>query len=58
VTDARGIIRHSTIPLIVGQARNDTYIFRHLSAKDDDGMIVDAIHSAGRAPAGNGGSAV
>ena len=42
VTDADGVIRHSTLPAIVGQARHDTYAFQHLSTGDSEEMIVDA----------------
>jgi hypothetical protein len=41
VTDANGIILHSTVPAIIGQSRSDNYIFKHLSANDFDGMVVD-----------------
>ncbi len=41
VTDARGTILHSTIPMLVGQSRADTYIFQRMSATATDEMIVD-----------------
>src|SRR5581483_9882647 len=41
VTDAQGIIRHSTQPRIVGQSRRDDYLFRFLSAADRDELAID-----------------
>jgi signal transduction histidine kinase len=42
VTDAKGIIRYSTLPAIVGHARRDNYIFKYLSSNDVEAMVVDA----------------
>ena len=42
VTDARGLIRYSTLSSIVGQSRHDDYIFRDLSTHDLDEMVIDA----------------
>ena len=42
VTDATGIIRHSTLAPIVNQSRSDSYGFKRLSRHDSDEMIVDA----------------
>lgn len=41
VTDAAGIIRRSTQPTIVGQARRDHYLFKQLAAIDRDELVVD-----------------
>jgi signal transduction histidine kinase len=41
ITDARGIIRVSTQPSIVGQSRADNYIFKQLAAGDRDELVVD-----------------
>ena len=40
VTDAKGIIRRSTAP-IVGQSRSDYYLFKQLAALDRDELVVD-----------------
>jgi signal transduction histidine kinase len=40
VVDATGIIRHSTIPAIVGQSRADEYAFRKLAADELDDYVV------------------
>jgi signal transduction histidine kinase len=40
VVDATGIIRHSTIPAIVGQSRADEYAFRKLAAEALDDYVV------------------
>ena len=42
VTDAEGIIRHSTLRAIVGQSRRDNYAFQHLSKDASADMVVDA----------------
>ena len=42
VTDAAGVIRHSTLPALVGQPRGDDYLFRQLSTRTDDALGVDA----------------
>ena len=42
VADAQGVIRHSTLPAIVGQSRRDQYIFRLLSTSGRDQLIIDA----------------
>jgi signal transduction histidine kinase len=41
VTDARGVITHSTVAAIVNQPRRDTYVFQRLSAAASDEMVVD-----------------
>jgi signal transduction histidine kinase/CheY-like chemotaxis protein len=41
VTDAAGVIRHSTIPAIVGQPRADQYVFRQLAATTEDVLVAD-----------------
>ena len=40
VTNAEGIITHSTIPAIVGQSRADNYLFRQLAGAGQDMLIV------------------
>jgi signal transduction histidine kinase len=40
VTDARGVIRHSTQPAIVGQSRSDQYVFRQLAARATDDFVI------------------
>lgn len=42
VTDAQGILRHSTIAKIIGQSRRDLYVFQTLSRKVDAGLVADA----------------
>ncbi|MEO5894757.1 MAG: ATP-binding protein, partial [Vicinamibacterales bacterium] len=41
VTDADGVIRHSTIAEIVGQPRNQTYVFKQLASGTSDELVVD-----------------
>ena len=41
VTDVKGIIRHATVPTIVGEARAGQYIFRTLSTTNADELIID-----------------
>lgn len=41
VADAQGIIRHSTVPLIIGQSRADTYLSRTLGADSGLDALVD-----------------
>jgi signal transduction histidine kinase/CheY-like chemotaxis protein len=41
VADSAGIIRHATIPAIVGQARREQYIFRTLSTSGRDELAID-----------------
>jgi signal transduction histidine kinase len=41
ITDAKGIIRVSTQPSIVGQSRADNYVFRQLAAGNRDELVVD-----------------
>jgi len=40
VVDAKGMIRHSTIPSIVGQSRADQYGFRKLAAEPLDDFVI------------------
>ena len=40
VTDADGIIRHSSQPVIVGESRRDEYVFERLRALTTDELIV------------------
>jgi signal transduction histidine kinase/ActR/RegA family two-component response regulator len=41
VTDAKGVIRISTQPSIVGQSRADNYVFKQLASTDRDELVVD-----------------
>jgi signal transduction histidine kinase len=41
VTDARGTIRHSTLPAIVGQSRHDRFVFRQLAGPGPDDLVID-----------------
>lgn len=41
VTDAEGLIRHSTQRVIIGQSRREQYAFKQLSTIDRDELIVD-----------------
>ena len=41
ISDAQGIIRHSTVPLIIGQSRRDQYLFRRLSTDSSDAFVVN-----------------
>src|SRR5581483_8087290 len=41
VTDAAGVIRHSTQRAIVGQSRSNEYLFRELASRAGDDLVVD-----------------
>ena len=41
VTDARGVIVHSTLKEIVGQQRRSSFLFQHLAVTDTDQMVID-----------------
>jgi signal transduction histidine kinase len=41
VTDANGVVRHSTLDSIIGQSRRDHYLFDRLSRSDPEEMVVD-----------------
>ena len=41
IVDETGIIRHTTSPIILGQSRASTYLFRRLLAEPDSGLVVD-----------------
>ena len=41
VTDAQGVIRHSTLNGIIGQSRRTNYLFEYLAQRDPEEMIVD-----------------
>ena len=41
VTDAQGIIVHSTQPAILGQPRSDNYAFKRLSSAVTDELVID-----------------
>jgi len=41
VTDESGVIRHSTLPTLIGQSRAGGFLFRHLSSNPGAGLIVD-----------------
>jgi signal transduction histidine kinase len=40
VTNASGIITHSTQPAIVGQSRRDQYVFKELAARPNNGFVI------------------
>ena len=46
VTDASGVIRHSTQPRIVGQSRRDEYVFKLRSAQPIDDLIASTPYAA------------
>jgi signal transduction histidine kinase len=46
VTDAQGVIRHSTVPAIIGQSRRGQYLFRRLSSDPSDVFVVDTPYRA------------
>ena len=50
VTDAEGVIRHSTQPAIVGQSRHDQYLFRKLSTDTTDSFVVDTPYLVNTEP--------
>jgi signal transduction histidine kinase len=50
VTDAKGVIRHSTQPAIVGQSRREQYIFRRLSNELTDSFVVDTPYLSALEP--------
>ena len=41
VTNAAGVIVHSTQPAIVGQSRADNYVFKQLAVSDADELAID-----------------
>ena len=41
VVDAAGVIRHSTLALIVGQPRRDSYAYQRLSTMNVDELVID-----------------
>ena len=41
ITDAAGVIRHSTQPLMIGQSRRDQYVFQRLAADPSDAVVVN-----------------
>jgi signal transduction histidine kinase len=50
VTDAAGIIRHSTQPLIVGQSRAAEYVFQRLATTSRDELVVGEPYLSVREP--------
>ena len=50
VTDAAGVIRHSTIPALVGQSRSSQYVFQRLSGLSRDELVVDTPFPARSSP--------
>jgi len=50
VTDASGVIRHSTIPELVGQSRSSQYVFKRLSGLSRDELVVDTPFQARSSP--------
>lgn len=41
VTDAEGVIRHSTMPALIGQSRREEFVFIRLAADPKAGIIAD-----------------
>jgi signal transduction histidine kinase len=41
VSDQHGVIRHSTVPALVGQSRRDQYLHKQLAAVGRDELVVD-----------------
>ena len=41
IADETGVIRHSTLPLLIGQSRADGFLFRRLSTDPGAGLVVD-----------------
>lgn len=41
ITDATGIIRHSTLPAILGQSRRDLFVFQRLQSDPDANLVAD-----------------
>jgi signal transduction histidine kinase/ActR/RegA family two-component response regulator len=41
ITDSDGVIRHSTIPQIIGQSRRNLYMFQALSRQSEAGLVAD-----------------
>ena len=41
VIDSEGIIRHSTVPSLLGQSRRELYLFQMLSQHANTGMVAD-----------------
>jgi signal transduction histidine kinase len=66
IVDSTGVIRHSTLPLLVGQSRSEGFIFKHLSTDPLAGLTADTpfrsllngriLIPLGRRLAGPGGS--
>jgi signal transduction histidine kinase/CheY-like chemotaxis protein len=50
VTDAAGVIRHSTIPVLVGQSRADHFLFRSLAEAREDVLVADTPFQSLRTP--------
>ena len=46
VTDARGIIRRSSLPEITGQSRADEYVFKQLAASSRDELVISTPYLA------------
>ncbi|HZS49162.1 MAG TPA: ATP-binding protein [Blastocatellia bacterium] len=41
VTDENGIIRHSTVPALIGQSRHDDFLFKELSSNPNADLLAD-----------------
>jgi signal transduction histidine kinase len=51
VTDARGMIAHSSLHELIGQPRNDNYVFKQLAAAAADELVIDRPYLSNRTPA-------
>jgi len=50
VTDAKGIIAHSSLHELVGQSRADNYVYQQLAAAAGDDLVIDRPYMSSRAP--------
>ncbi len=50
ITDTTGIIRHTTLPAILGDPRADRYVFQHLATTSDDELVFDVPFTNPRRP--------
>ena len=50
ITDATGIIRHTTLPALLGEPRGDRYVFQHLATGAPDELVLDVPFTNPRRP--------
>jgi signal transduction histidine kinase/ActR/RegA family two-component response regulator len=46
VTDSNGVIRHSTLPAVIGQSRREEFLFTRLAAEPEAGIVADTPFSS------------